>query len=379
MSHKNNYLKIITLIACLFFLSVLVYRIFFNQKSVNDENIQAAIGGGVSFLEHIQNKNTGAICDTANPLFNVWETVLSAQALHKVSKDTSLESFRKAKQYLRKAENSNGLLCHNLKCRASYCVETSALYMLLLNEIGENQNIQKPLDTLAKLQQQTGEWLVGNPDVREVQNFPSATAFALAALKNGQCQKFSKDKEDNKVDNDVRNDREKALNWLLEKQRKRGDWGYAWEYYDLSAYAIWAVSYALLNLDEPKAEEMRQKALVFILETQAKKGFWNSGDSYKMKKPSKELETAMMLVALQNLHTRNNNKNGKNSTKNTKQEEEIAKSLEKGIHFLLNQQTTSGAWYGGHFPIESDSYQKQEYILATSLSIIALQQYFDSY
>jgi hypothetical protein len=47
--------------------------------------------------------------------------------------------------------------------------------------------------------------------------------------------------------------------------------------------------------------------------------------------------------------------------------------VEKGIDFLLSNQSVNGSWDGGHFPIPDKRYMKKEYVMATSLSMRVLR------
>ncbi|MBL0016305.1 MAG: hypothetical protein IPP17_07630 [Bacteroidetes bacterium] len=53
---------------------------------------EKALDQGVEFFASIQRAD-GAICDTVNPLFDIWETVEAATAIYAVRKDTADETF----------------------------------------------------------------------------------------------------------------------------------------------------------------------------------------------------------------------------------------------------------------------------------------------
>jgi squalene cyclase len=307
---------------------------FSQNIAVND-----AIKRGRNFLIHVQ-KNDGAISDTLNPLFETWETVLAATALYDTKKDTNEITFKKALSFLRKNENINGLVCHNKKCKEAYCLETTAQYFLLLIRMGLKEKIKPRLEFIKELQKPTGEWEIGNPDVKEIKDFPSVTAFILQLFTIADIKpKYEKE----------------AYQWLISKQNEARHWGNAWEYYNCPAYTIWpALQIKTTHTGYATAKE---KVSAYILKSQYKNGSWNYIDLAINKGPSAELQTALMISSLENYP----------ATKNKEQ-------ISKGIVFLLSKQTSNGSWDGGDFPIKNERYQKKEYVFATALSLIVLEK-----
>ena len=291
---------------------------------------------GRNFLIHIQ-QESGAIRDTVNPLFDIWETVLATSALYETKSDTSVQEIKRALSWLGESENQAGILCHNRKCQDAYCLETTSVYFSLLLKIGKGEKVMRRLDTLIALQQAKGAWKIGNPDVREQQEFPSVTAFVLSLLREAEKKpKYPAE----------------AQKWLQENQTPEGNWGQTWEYYDCPAYALWPM---LGVIEDPAALD---KAVKFILASQLPDGSWNYLGDARPKRPSAELQTALMLAALQSVDAKSTYK--------------IKNALTRGAGFLLSKQRADGSWDGGYFPIPSDRYEKKEYVFATALCLRVL-------
>lgn len=303
-------------------------------------NIPKAIHRAKIFLQQIQRKD-GAICDTINPLFDTWETVLAAEALAKDKLDSQDVALEKAMAYLFVNENKKGLLCHNQKCKAAYCLETTSEYFLLLKHLQDTLTLKERIATIIHLQKKEGNWEVGNPDVLEQKAFPSVTGFVLGILE-----------EKNAIA------RKKAVAWLISQQNAEGHWGNAWEYYDCPAYPLWVNLRALANVDDSMARIATQKATNYILKSQERNGSWNFKGSSNPKKPSPELQTALMLSALTYTNVAFTDS-----------------AFTKGIDFLLSHQQANGSWEGGFFPINNARYVKKEYIFATTRAMSVLQDY----
>lgn len=325
------------LIGCVFMLLITSFSFIKNQKL--DLTINESIKKASQFLKHIQ-RSDGAICDTTNRLFDTWETIIATSALLEAEKDTSHYICKKALSYLKNNENNNGLICHNSKCKQAYCLETTSVYYLLLLQIGDVQKVKFNLKKIGNLQKSTGQWEIGNPDVREQLSFPSVTAFALSVYSSLNL-KPSYENE--------------ALNWLIKTQKTQGNWGTAWEYYGNAAYAIWPIM--KIKKGNKNFMQAKQKANEYIINTQLKDGSWNL-DSTTSKAISIELQTSLMLNSLQNYDELQN-----------------AKPIKKAIDFLLKSQKKEGSWEGGFFPIPNNRYEKKEYVFATSLALIALNKY----
>ena len=242
--------------------------------------------------------------------------------------------------FLKNNENRDGLLCHNQKCKKAYCLETTVIYFDLLKLTGKNTNSR--LHNIVNLQKQTGEWDIGNPDVTIQKNFPSVTAFVLNLLHSEGAEPVLK---------------KEAISWLLQKQTTQGDWGTSWEYYGCPAYALWPVMKVLQNENTTEARLAKDKALSFIFAAQNNDGSWFNVDAASQKQVSAELQTALMISALQNAGLKNN------------------EAVLRGINFLVNKQQKNGGWDGGYFPIPEKSYTKREYIFATALATDVMHHY----
>lgn len=322
---------------------IFVCNLFFTtgNRDYDNEVIRQSQQKAIEFLKNIQREN-GAICDTTNPLFDTWETILAVTAIYGSSPDSNVPSIKKGLAFLMNNENSEGLICHNQKCKRSYCLETTAVYFNLLQLTGSKQKLIAGSAKIAALQKQTGDWDIGNPDVNIQKNFPSVTAFVFNLLKNEGIEPVYK---------------KEAIAWLLKKQTPQGDWGIAWEYYSCPAYALWPVMKVLQNENAGEASIAKDKAIAFILFTQNKDGSWHYKDPTFQKQTSAELQTALMISALQNAGIKN------------------SEAVLKGIDFLIRNQEKNGSWNGGYFPVPDKRYTKQEYVFATALAAEVMHNY----
>ncbi len=303
-----------------------------------------AMERGADFLAQIQRAD-GAICDTVNPLFDIWETVEAATALWECYHDADHPVLQRALAFLKTHENPEGLLCHNVKCRASYCLETTSEYLLLLAQIQGKEAIQSRMARIQQLQKPSGEWEIGNPDVLENKAFPSVTAFVLAAFQAAEMQPLYADS---------------AWAWLLRQQNADGNWGMAWEYYGCTAYAMWPAMRALKQADFPGTKAAMDKAMDYIYLHKKEFLFWDETLPNSPKNVSRELQTALVLNSLPDLD-----------------EHRTYQSATSGLQFLLAQQKPDGHWDGGHFPIASARYNKEEYVFATARAMVAIQFQID--
>jgi hypothetical protein len=298
-----------------------------------------AIDRGYAFLKTVQRAN-GAICDTINPLFDIWETVEAATAIWNCYGDASDPVLTKALQFLKTHENKDGLLCHNVKCRNSYCLETTSEYVILLASIDGKKSIQARMEVVKKLQKPSGQWEIGNPDVLEYKDFPSVTAFVLRALQSAEMAPLYPDA---------------AWAWLMAQQNADGNWGATWEYYGCTAYALWPVLQALKAAGSPASKAAMHKAVAAIDRDQQASSYWDATVSSSPKQVSRALQTALVVNALLGV--------------DNPMAREAAAS---GTDFLLAQQQPDGHWSGGNFPIPNARYNKSEYVFATAQAMVAL-------
>jgi len=336
--HTINFLKYTAALILVF-----AANIFFITPSgaSRTEDIRLSKQKGIAFLKYIQRSN-GAICDTINPLFETWETIIALSAIYRSDADTNTMVVKNGLSFLEKNENAEGLICHNKKCRQAYCLETTAAYFKLLKLAGKNGNLRERLTRIAALQKPGGGWEIGNPHVNIEKDFPSVTAFVLNLFHDAGFEPDHK---------------KEALNWLLKKQTVQGDWGKAWEYYGCSGYALWQVLEVLQHENSAEARLAKERAIAFILSNQNSDGSWFYKDPSIEKQTSAALQTALMLLALQHA--------GETNTA----------AVLKGIQYLVSSQQKQGNWNGGYFPIPEKRYSKEEYVFATALATDVMQTY----
>lgn len=331
------------LYSCTFLLRFLIVLFTYSFRSQTDSlsllKLEAAIERGQAFLMNLQ-KSSGAICDTVNPLFDLWETTLASGAILYASGSKKDTVLLKALAYLKTNRNATGWMCHNQKCRQGYCIETTVAYLRLLARL--RQPIQQPVAALLSLQQPDGAWLIGNPNVNETKKYASVTAFMLVLLQEQHLTHLPHYK--------------KAFDFLSKAQLPQGHWGRAWEYYNCPAYAVWPGLRVMLQhkLNTPE----KNKALTYCYQAQQTDGSWWFYDSLYPKQTSASLQTALMLLGLEN-----------------DKSQASQQAIKKGIAFLLQTQQIDGSWDGGFFPIKELRYVKKEYIFATAQAIEVLVRY----
>ena len=321
-------------------LSGLIGLCILNSCGADEESkTRKAIADGVHFLTSIQRED-GAICDTTDPLFDIWETIAGAEAIYFGEKDKDDLHWRRAMAFVNNNSNGHGMICHNMKCRKSYCLETTAEFLSFQRDIGYNIDNPAMMDSLMALQDSTGFWSIGNPDVFEEKNFPSVTGFVLNLIAKAKVDSVQK---------------MRGLNWLLSRQNEEGHWGTAWEYYGCPAYALWANLRALSFYNSKEAEAARDRAVKYILRDQKEDGSWCYVMPGKKFTPSAELQAALMVISL-----------------SESEGNETESAMEKGIRFILDRQKPDGSWDGGFFPIDNKRFPKKEYVFATARCIDAL-------
>jgi hypothetical protein len=242
-------------------------------------------------------------------------------------------SLNKVYSWLKANSNSNSLICHNDKCKSSYCLETSALFLELQSKFEPEISQKKQLELIDSLQKNNGSWDVVNPDVQIDLDYPSVTAFLLN-LNFNLKREFEGE--------------EKAYDFLTQNLNSTDFWGSSWEYYGSPSYAIWQ---ALPALSHEKSYQKTVDSLAQeICKLQLENGSWDFQKNRSIHCISVELETAFILNALIRLNKK-----------------EILPSIEKGIAFLQKQQNSQGAWNGGYFPIPNQRYKKAEYLVCTAI------------
>ncbi len=299
-------------------------------QSIDTKKIGQSIDRAQLFLMHSQQPE-GYFADSTNNLFNTWETVIVAKALLTVN-DSNRERLEPTFNWLRSEENESGLICHNNRCRGGVCLETSALYLQLLNQKGDTNSLRTRFGLLTKDQLVSGSWNILNPYVKGDRSYPSVPAFLLNT---------------STLTGIPINGRKKAIQFL---HTQFSDSGFTanWEYYGTPAYTIWQALNACRE-DSILFEKMK----IFVIENQQEDGSWNFQDSLNSRpKISSELETAFLLNALVQC-----------------QDPNLTPIIIKACDFLIRKQKNSGCWDGGRFPIENPEYVKLEYLLCTSLVV----------
>lgn len=298
------------------------------SQSENDESIA---GKTALFLKKAQLPD-GSFQDSTNALFNVWETILVTNALLDGFPESD-SSIQRSLAWLKNQENQQQLVCHNQQCRDQLCVETSVLYLQLLNRLSDRQNLTQRITQLTRLQEKNGSWKVLNPDVQFQTDFPSVTAFMLNLLPETS---------------ELHTVKKAGYNYLISKQLPDGSWGQTWEYYNCPGYALWQCTKALHK--NPELFSEKEKAKRFILSNQLENGSWYNEDVSSFNRISPQLQTALMLHCLL-----------------TETDSASVAAFTKGMNFLLKTQLPDGSWDGGFFPIPNARYKKREYLFATAL------------
>lgn len=292
---------------------------------------ELALQRALSFLT-AQQDESGKFSDSTNQLFDVWETILVADALQNAHPTAYQTEVQRALAFLQQQENPEALICHNSKNIGYTCIETSAYYLELRGKEADPR-LEEKLALISRMQEADGSWKILNPDVSQNISFVSVTAFAVHLFESYRYASYAK---------------KAALDFIASKQLADGSWGQCWEYYNCPGYALWQCLGVLKN--EPDYASSYQKGLDFITGSQLENGSWHYLDSAIANTTSPELQTALMLRCLM----------GENTP--------AAKhALERGIDFLLQRQLPNGSWDGGYFPIPNARYKKKEYLLATSL------------
>lgn len=303
--------------------------------------LDKALASGVQAMQAWQRAD-GAIADPANPLFEVWETSLATLALVQTGARATSPAVARALTFLKQTENADGLVCANVRCRAAYCLETTATYLWLLDAVGQREAARTRLGPITALQPAQGPWAVGNPDVREEPTFPSVTAFVLSAYDTAEVPRDAAYVQ--------------ATRWLVAQQNPEGHWGQAWEYYATPLYALWPAMRVLARASSDEAVGARTRSAAYLRANQKEDGSWDVADARRAKRPSAAMQTALALLALQALGR-----------------PEDSDAVDRGVAFLIAAQRPDGSWDGGDFPIANPRYVKKEHVAATALAVAALQ------
>ncbi|MBK8286205.1 MAG: terpene cyclase/mutase family protein [Ahniella sp.] len=297
---------------------------------------QTAQDRGREYLRSVQRAD-GAIADPADPLFETWETVLATRALARSPSEADRDAVDRALTFLKAQENVDQLVCHNRRCQAVICVETSAEYWGLRQELDGSEPTHRAVTALWAYQQDDGRFLIGNPDVRERKDFVSVTGFALMLPDRGVVSAQN---------------RLAALDWLVTQLQADGSFGRAWEYYGTEAYAVWAVARGISQFDPAQTRTLRDRLTEWLRHTQNPDGSWPAPDDPGVG-VSAELVTALNTQSLAALTPDDT-------------------AADKARDWLRSRQHADGHWTGGRFPIPVDRYRKTEDLAATAWAIQAL-------
>lgn len=313
-----------------YLLALLLLPLFPALGQSDTLRLRERLDRAVVFLERAQIPS-GAICDSTNPLFNTWETILATDALLDHYPETH-PTVQRALEWLRSNENEQGLICHNSACRTAYCIETSCLYLQLLHRL--KVPVADRVALLEQLQQPNGSWQIGNPDVLFRTDYASVTAFMLNLY----------------TTTDYRSGRaDAAFAYVAAQQSADGSWGQTWEYYSCPGYALWQCMPPLRTREARRSEW--EKAKSYILENQLANGSWYVAENPEIHHVSPQLQTALMLSCLAG-----------------ETDDASRAAWAKGMDFLLATQLENGGWEGGFFPIPNQRYRKRESIFATALA-----------
>ena len=308
---------------------------FFSHSQVRLNDLEAQRRRAQNFLYYQQYK-VDFFQDSTNALFNVWESIICVKALSTDMTNSQYKtngSLNKVYSWLKSNSNSNGLICHNDKCKSSYCLETSALFLELQSKFEPEISHKRQFELIDSLQKKNGSWDVVNPDVQFDLDYPSVTAFLLNLNFN-----LNRDFEG----------RENAYDFLIQSLNPTDFWGSSWEYYGSPSYAIWQALPALSHEKsyQKQVDSLAQKISALQLEN----GSWDFQKNRSNHCISVELETAFILNALIRLNKK-----------------DLLPTIEKGIVFLQKQQNSQGSWNGGYFPIPNQRYKKEEYLVCTAI------------
>jgi hypothetical protein len=307
----------------------------------------------IDFLKHNQQAD-GAVCESAYPVFNVWETIQSLNATLLWTRHGQFyiepRFYTRGLAFLKSAEKSSGLVLHNNRAEYQdlFCVETSAEYIRLLLRLSPQMkpDMAAKLQVIQALQMPTGYWHVASPEVPpELQAFPSVTAFAMRALAYGDYR--------SKYDS-------LALDFLMQSQKDEGHWGVEWQYYGTPFYPMEPILNVLAQRNQQgRYDRALQKAKKYLLNSQHNDGRWYYPLGGFRSHLSAETQTALALQCCFACGLTPGDA-----------------AVVKGMKWLLSRQEIDGSWNGGEFPIPNARNKcKREEVYATSLTLIALYRY----
>ncbi len=291
-----------------------------------------ALGRGVSYLAGLQGPG-GAITAFDDTIFDVWETLNAARTILDLGGPRG--TVDRALRFVATTEREGGWVLHTSDFDEGGCLETTAEYtsLLLAAEVTSDR-VRHLLASIRDGQTPFGCWAILSRSIKaQLQTFPSATAFALNALRDGGEEPA---------------DLDGGQLFLRTSQNADGHWGDPWQYYGHPCYAMAPILEALAG--DPASDEVRDRARGFLHGTQRDDGSWRGAPL------SPALVTALAVRA------------GLNAGMGARDE-----PIRRAVAHLRDAQRTDGGWDGGTFPLPSSMGRVQrEDVYATTQALRAL-------
>ena len=294
-----------------------------------DTRIEDSITRGIRYLIDNQNDD-GSISLSNDETFKVWETGNTILVIHTVNEGEE-QFLKKATGYLLSVQRNDGSFSYSGE--AIYCAETTAVCLLALALNGEN--VSTGISFILNTQSPNGSWEIGIPGIKD-RFFPSITGLELVTL---MCLGIFNENVSS------------GIEYVQESQLEDGSWGTSWEYYDTPYYATYPNLLAL-KLYGLETSDSYKRAVRYIKQNQNQDGSWGRQIPDR---PSKALRTSLALNSL--LISPNNSD---------------LSSVERGINWLIENQSDDGHWDGGYFVGFN---LKKEDIYATNMAVLALKRY----
>ncbi len=293
---------------------------------------------GVSYLTGLQ-RPSGAITAFDDTIFDVWETLASLRAIVAVAGARFRDAVEAGLAFAAGAERDGGRLLHTSDFTEGSCLETTAEYVSLRVAASRAALPVVPpaaplIESIRADQTPFGCWpILSRSITAELQTFPSATAFALQALRDVGVEPL---------------DLGGARLFLRATQNDQGHWGAPWQFFGTPYYAMAPILEVLR--DDPAAGPVRDRARSLLVRSQSEDGSWRQGA------PSAELQTALGVRAAL-------------AAGMSGQGEGILRAAA----FLRRSQRADGGWNGGTFPLPSSMGRVQrEDVYATAQALRAL-------
>lgn len=290
-------------------LSVLAL-IEYNKNIGPDPDIPHYIENGIKWLNTTQNPDGG--CREAVNL-NVWDTALSIIALTEVNRDNKVtNAVHKAAQWLVEHQNDDGgwafsgMTDSTLPSDADdSALATLAIMRANLSSDSSKNAIHRGIQWLKQNQGNDGSWSTYQPGQGDV-GCVSITSHAIEAL-------LADGNNDNAI--------ERGINWLRASIHKEGHWDDLW--LAKRTYGTACALVALIKTGYGDVPEIAQ-GVHWLEQTQNPDGGWGE-DMFGNPTESTVEQTAWCTYALLLVNTEN-------------------PAAQKGIAYLLEQQSDNGSW-----------------------------------